>query len=69
MLKPEYEPHNWDAFWRTTIGNEATADVAADLAMSTKAIRQARFRILKRLRQELEHLIAPDEIDENFLIS
>jgi len=54
LLKDEYEPQTWQAFWRTTVGNERATDIAAELGMTKKAVRQAKYRILKRLRAELE---------------
>lgn len=54
FLKPEFEPRTWQAFWRTTVGNDRATDIAEELGMTKKAVRQAKYRILKRLRQELE---------------
>ncbi len=53
VLKTDFEETTWQAFWRSTINGETTADVAADLGTTTKAIRQARYRVLRRLRDEL----------------
>lgn len=51
-IRGDFDAHNWQAFERTVLGHEATADVATDLGTSTStaAVRQARFRILLRLR-------------------
>jgi RNA polymerase sigma-70 factor, ECF subfamily len=54
LLRDDYEEHTWQAFWRTTVGHERAADIAAELGMTKKAVRQAKYRILKRLREELE---------------
>ncbi len=54
LLKEEYEPQTWQAFWRTTVGNERATDIADELGLTKKAVRQAKYRILKRLRAELE---------------
>lgn len=54
LLQPEFEPQTWQAFWRTTVGNERATDIAAELGMTKKAVRQAKYRVLKRLRAELE---------------
>jgi RNA polymerase sigma-70 factor (ECF subfamily) len=40
-------------FWRVTVDGEATAEVARDLSVSPSAVRLAKSRILRRLREEL----------------
>ena len=57
LLRPDYEDHTWKAFLRTAVDNQRAADVAADLGMTTKAVRQAKYRILRRLRLELQQQI------------
>jgi RNA polymerase sigma-70 factor (ECF subfamily) len=52
-IRSEFEPRTWQAFWRTAVGGECAADVAADLGMSPGAVRVAKSRVLQRLRQEL----------------
>jgi hypothetical protein len=41
------------AFWRSAVEGQPAADVGAGLAMSADAVRQARCRVLRRLRREL----------------
>jgi len=53
-MKIGYEEKTWQAFWRTAVDGESTADVAKDLDLSSGAVRQARHKILKRLRVELD---------------
>lgn len=53
LLRPEFAPHTWQAFWRTAVMGEAAADVAAALGMTAGAVRVAKCRILHRLREEL----------------
>jgi len=57
QLKNDFQEHTWQAFWRTMIGQEATSDVARELGMTPKAVRQARHRILSRFRLELDGLL------------
>lgn len=52
-VRCEFEERTWQMFWRSAVGNERTADIAADLGISSNAVRQARSRVLRRLRQEL----------------
>ncbi len=58
LVRSEFEGKTWDAFWRVTVEGHATADVAAALGVSTAAVRQAKSRVLRRLRQEVGDLIA-----------
>jgi RNA polymerase sigma-70 factor (ECF subfamily) len=57
LVRAEFEPRTWDAFWRVTVEGRSTADVAEELSLSRPAVRQAKYRVLKRLRTELEGLI------------
>jgi RNA polymerase sigma-70 factor (ECF subfamily) len=56
-IRSEFEATTWQAFWRATIDDHKTADIAADLTMSTAAVRQAKYRVLRRLRQELDGML------------
>lgn len=53
-VEPEFRPASWQAFWRTVVGGEDIAIVAADLKLSAGAIYIARSRITNRIRQEIE---------------
>jgi RNA polymerase sigma-70 factor (ECF subfamily) len=55
-IRGEFEEHNWQAFWRTAVEQQSAADVARDLGLTSAAVRQAKFRVLRRLRRELEEL-------------
>jgi RNA polymerase sigma-70 factor (ECF subfamily) len=56
LIRAEFEPRTWQAFWQTTIDGRASNDVAADLGMSPGAVRVAKSRVLHRLREELGDL-------------
>jgi len=56
LIKADFEEPTWRAFLRFTVDNLKAADVAEEFGMSAKAVRQAKCRILKRLRTELEGL-------------
>jgi RNA polymerase sigma-70 factor (ECF subfamily) len=56
LVRPDFEPHTWRAFWRTAIDGRPAREVAEELGMAPNAVHQARFRIVKRLRQELTAL-------------
>jgi RNA polymerase sigma-70 factor (ECF subfamily) len=53
QIRGEFEDRTWQAFWLTTVEGQCAADVAHDLGMSTGAVRVAKSRVLRRLREEL----------------
>jgi RNA polymerase sigma-70 factor (ECF subfamily) len=53
-VRPQFEERTWQAFWRTAVEGRSPVDVAAELAMSAGAVRVAKCRVLKRLREVLE---------------
>jgi RNA polymerase sigma-70 factor (ECF subfamily) len=57
MVQAEFEDRTWNAFWRIAVEGQDTADVAAELGISANAVRQAKSRVLRRLRAELGDLI------------
>jgi RNA polymerase sigma-70 factor (ECF subfamily) len=56
MIEAEFEPRSWQAFWRAVVEEQETSQIAADLGMSNAAVRQAKSRVLRRLRRELGDL-------------
>ncbi len=52
-LRDEFQPQTWQAFWRTAMDGHNASEVADELAMTPVAVRQAKFRVLKRLRDYL----------------
>lgn len=52
----EFENCTWQAFWRSVVDGQSTDIVAAELNVTPATIRQARSRILRRLRQQLGDL-------------
>jgi RNA polymerase sigma-70 factor (ECF subfamily) len=57
MLRGEFEPRTWQAFWRTTVDAQPARDVAAELGTTANAVRMAKSRVLRRLREELGDLV------------
>lgn len=58
LLRAEFEERTYRAFWRMAIEQRSAAEVAAELGMTSRAVRQAKYRVLFRLRQELEGWMA-----------
>jgi Sigma-70, region 4 len=46
------------AFWRVVIDERSPAEVAAELGITANAVRQAKSRVLRRLKEEMGELIA-----------
>jgi RNA polymerase sigma-70 factor, ECF subfamily len=57
LIRDDFEPRTWAAFWQTAVDGRATIDVAADLGMSPGAVRVAKSRVLHRLRADLGDLL------------
>ncbi len=53
LVRGEFEARTWQAFWRATVEGDSTAEIAADQGITANAVRQAKSRVLRRLRQEL----------------
>jgi len=53
LIQPEFEDRTWRAFWGTTIDGRSAKEVADELAMTFGAVRQAKYKVLRRLREEL----------------
>lgn len=56
QVRDEFESCTWQAFWRSVVDGQSTDIVAAELNVTPATIRQARSRILRRLRQQLGDL-------------
>jgi len=53
IVRAEFEDRTWRAFWRAAVEGDSTADIAAELGITANAVRQAKSRVLRRLRDEL----------------
>ena len=57
LIEPEFDPRNWKAFERVALKGESATEVANELGVAPQAIRQANYRIRRRLRLILEDLV------------
>ena len=57
LIRGDFEEHTWQAFWRTAVENQTPAEVAPVLGMTKVAVRQAKARVLRRLKEEVGDLI------------
>jgi RNA polymerase sigma-70 factor, ECF subfamily len=56
VVRSEFEARTWQAFWLTVVEQRSSADVGQELQMTPAAVRQAKHKVLRRLRCELEGL-------------
>lgn len=56
-IRGEFEERTWRAFWQVQMEGHGTDEVGAALGMTSAAVRKAKFRVLRRLRQELRELL------------
>lgn len=53
QIRPSVQPQSWEAFWNTAVLGRPAPEVAEDLGLTAAAVRQAKSRILRRLRRQL----------------
>ncbi len=53
LVESDFAKHIWQAFWRFTIDGQSANDVAKEFKMTPAGVRQAKFRVLSRLREVL----------------
>ena len=52
-VKDRFTEQSWKAFWETAVNDRSSAEVADELGMTAMAVRKAKSRVLRCLRQEL----------------
>lgn len=61
LICGDFQSRTWQIFQRTAIEGRDAADVAEELGMTARAVRQAKHRVLKRLREEYDGLLVTFE--------
>jgi RNA polymerase sigma-70 factor (ECF subfamily) len=56
LVKAEFEDRTWQAFWQVVVDRRPPHDVAADLGISANGVRQAKSRVLRRMRAVMGEL-------------
>ena len=56
LVRGEFEERTWQMFWRVTVDGHSPKDVAQQMGISADAVRVAKWRVLRRLREELRDL-------------
>jgi RNA polymerase sigma-70 factor, ECF subfamily len=57
VMRNEFEPTTWQACWQCVVESRPAAEVGKELGISPGAVRMAKFRVLSRLRRELDGLL------------
>ncbi len=57
LIEKEFDPRNWSAFEQVAMKGRSATDVAKELGVEPQTIRQANYRIRRRLRLVLEDLV------------
>ncbi len=57
MIQPEFENRTWQAFWKLAIDEESAPEIGDQLGMSAGAVRNAKYKVMRRLRQEFGDLL------------
>jgi RNA polymerase sigma-70 factor (ECF subfamily) len=57
LIREEFEERTWRAFWRMTVDNRSATEVGQELGLTANAVHQAKFRVLRRLREEMSGIV------------
>ncbi len=53
LIRAEFDERTWQAFWLTAIESHSGSEAAQLLGMTPGAVRQAKYKVVRRLRQQL----------------
>lgn len=54
VIRDDFEPATWQAFWGMVVEGLPAPELAESLGLTAVAVRQAKYRVLCRLREELD---------------
>lgn len=57
LLRAQFETRTWQAFWYCAVDGRSPIDVGKDMGMTAAAVRKAKSRVLRRLKDELGDLL------------
>ena len=57
QVRGEFEQRTWHLFWRTVVEGISPAAVAEEMHTTPAAVRQAKSRVLRRLKQEMGEVL------------
>ena len=56
IVQAGVEERTWQAFWRVVVDHRSVSEVADELGLSPQAVYDAKYRLRRKMRQELEGL-------------
>ncbi len=57
MIRPEFKPSTWEAFWKVVIDEMEPAEVAQSVGISRNAVYLAKSHVLSRLTELFDQLV------------
>jgi RNA polymerase sigma-70 factor (ECF subfamily) len=57
LVRQDFQPETWQAFWQFAVCDRPAAAVAAELGVRVDVVYTAKSRVLRRLRQEVAGLL------------
>lgn len=54
--RERFDGRTWNCFWLMSMEGKSAVEVAEQLGMKPAAVRQAKYRVVQRLRSDLENL-------------
>ncbi|MCI0702834.1 MAG: sigma-70 family RNA polymerase sigma factor [Planctomycetia bacterium] len=57
LVRGDFEPNTWSAFWRSAVDGQPADEVAAELGITRNAVYLAKARVRKRLLDEFAELV------------
>jgi RNA polymerase sigma-70 factor (ECF subfamily) len=58
LMRADFQPATWQACWEHVVCGRPATEVAQEFGLTVDAIYAANYRVLRRLRQELEGLLS-----------
>ena len=56
LIRDDFEEGTWAAFWAMVVEDKTAGEIAVELNKSPEAVRQAKCRVMRRLREEWQSL-------------
>lgn len=60
VIRTDFEPVTFRAFWATAIDGRSAAEVATELGVTVAVVYQSKSRVLRRLKQEFQGLMTAE---------
>lgn len=57
VMRNEFQPATWQACWEVVVNQRSAEETGRQLGLTADAVRAAKYRVLNRLRRELDGLL------------